>query len=220
MSIKTSADEWVRKGPTQAIAVVAAVGIIVGGLVGFGAGFKVEQSRTKDEVKKLQRQAAKAKAPTGALAGPLGQRIGEVTAISGASITVTAKKRGAQTLVTTVATRFETTERGTIADVHSGDRILVTAGGAEIIVLPADFKIGRKVTSIDSSSIKIAKGNGFPAGTLKTTDVHRVDTAKAAKLADVSTGDSVLAGGRARDNKVFNTIEVIVLPDGSGFANN
>ena len=63
MSIKTSTDEWVRKGPTQAIAVVAAVGIIVGGLVGFGVGFKVEQSRTKDEVKKLQKQAAKAKAP-------------------------------------------------------------------------------------------------------------------------------------------------------------
>lgn len=220
MSIKTSTDEWVRKGPTQAIAVVAAVGIIVGGLVGFGVGFKVEQSRTKDEVKKLQQQAAKAKAPARVPLGALGQRIGEVTAASGPTITLTTKRNGAQTLATTATTRYETTERGTIADVHSGDRILVTPGGAEIIVLSPDSELGRKVTKIDSSSIKIAKASGFPAGNLKTTDVHRVDTVKPAKLADVGTGDSVLAGGRAKDEKSFNTIEVIVLPDGSAFANN
>ena len=219
MSIKTSTDEWVRKGPTQAIAVVAAVGIIVGGLVGFGVGFKVEQSRTKDEVKKLQQRAAKAKTPTGVPVGALGQRIGEVTAASGPSITVATKRNGTQTLATTAATRFETTERGTIADVHSGDRILVTAGGGEIIVLSPDSKLGRKVTKIDSSSIKIAKATGFPAGNIKTTEVHRVDKVKPAKLVDVSTGNSVLAGGREKDAKVFNTIEVIVLPDGSAFAN-
>jgi hypothetical protein len=211
MSIKTSADEWVRKGPIQAIAVIAAVGIIVGGLVGFGVGFKVEQGRTKDEVKQLKAQA-KAK---GVLVGPIRKRAGKVTAISGPSITLATGKNGSLTLATTATTRFETTARGTIADVHSGVRVFVTPGGGEIMVLSAGSKLGRLVTKVDSSSITIA-----PKGNIKTKDVHLVDIVKPAKLADVSTGDNVLAGGNAKDNKVFSTIEVIVLADGSGFANN
>jgi hypothetical protein len=83
------------------------------------------------------------------------------------------------------------------------------------MVLSAGSKLGRLVTKSDSSSIAIA-----PKGNIKTKDVHRVDLVKPAKLADVSTGDNVLAGGNAKDNKVFSTIEVIVLADGSGFANN
>jgi hypothetical protein len=218
MSIKTSADEWVRKGPTQAIAVIAAVGIVIGGLIGLGVGFKIEQSRTKSDVSKLQKELkAKTTAP-GAAAGALGQRLGKVTATGSGSITMTTKQRGTQTIVTTSTTVMETTVRATIADVHSGGRILVTPGGKEIIVLADTSKLGRVVDTVGSDTIKIAKGNGAPAGGVKTADVHVIYTLKTITAADVKSGNPVLVGGRAKDDKTFNAVELIVLPADSGFA--
>jgi hypothetical protein len=218
MSIKTSADEWVRKGPTQAIAVIAAVGLVVGLLIGLGVGFKIEQSRTKSDVTKLQKQL-KAQTPTkGSSSGALGQRVGKVSATKPGSITVTTKQRGAQTVVTTGTTLFEQAAHGTIADVHTGLRVLVTVGAKEMIVLPATSKLGRVVTKVGSDLIKIGQGNGLPAGSFKTADVHLVSTVKAATAADVHTGDSVLVGGHATNPTTFEAVEFIVLPAGSGFA--
>ncbi len=219
MSITTSADEWVRKSPTRAIAVIAAVGVVVGGLIGLGVGFKVEQSRTKSDLASLRKQLKAKGTSTGVPTGLLGQRIGKVTAAKPGSFTVTTKRRGTQTLTTTADTVFEEAVRGTIADVNSGDRVLVTIGGNEIIVLPPTSKLGRIVEGVGSDSIKIAKGNGHPAGAIKTGDVHLVSNAKPAKAADVSNGDSVFAGGRARSQKTFAAIEIILIPAGSGFAN-
>jgi hypothetical protein len=218
MSIKTSADEWVRKGPTQAIAVIAAVGIVIGGLIGLGIGYKIEQSRTKSDVSNLQKQLRAKTTPKTAATGALGQRVGKVTATGSGSLTVTTKQRGAQTIVTNNKTVFESTVRATIADVRSGRRILVTPGGKEIIVLAESSKLGRVVAAVGSASINIAKGNGFPAGEIKTKDVHVVYTLKAGTVADVKTGDPVLVGGRAKDDKTFTAIEAIVLPADSGFA--
>jgi hypothetical protein len=218
MSIKTSADEWVRKGPTQAIAVIAAVALVVGAVIGLGVGFKIEQSRTKSDVTKLQKRL-KAQTPTkGSSTEALGQRVGKVTATKAGSITVTTKKRGTQTVVTTATTVFAKAAHGTIADVHTGLRVLVTVGATEIIVLPATSKLGRVVTKVGSDLIKIAKGNGLPAGSLKTADVHLVSTAKPATAADVSTGDSVLVGGHTTNPTTFEAVEIIVLPADSGFA--
>jgi hypothetical protein len=218
MSIKTSADEWVRKGPTQAIAVIAAVGLVVGALIGLGVGFKIEQSRTKSDVTKLQKQL-KSKTPTkGPVTGALGQRVGKVTATNPTSITVTTKQRGAQTLTTTAKTVIEKATPGTIADVHTGLRVLVTVGAKEMIVLPATSKLGRVVTKVGSDLIKIGKSNGLPAGSFKTADVHLVSVAKPATAADVSTGDSILVGGSAKSTSTFAAAEIIVLPASSGFA--
>ena len=214
MSIKTSADEWVRKGPTQAIAVVAVVGIIVGGLIGLGVGFKIEQSRTKDQVNKLQKQAAS----LGVVIGSLGRRVGPVTATSAKTLTVTTKKDGSQTLETTPQTLIGRATAGTIADVHPGRRILVTNGGSEIIVLSATSRLGRPVTNVGSAAITVKNEKNGKSGTIKVAGVHRVATLKPAKLADVSKGDQVMAFGRAKDGKTFSTVEVILLPDGSGFA--
>jgi hypothetical protein len=218
MSIKTSADEWVRKAPTQAIAVIAAVGLVVGGLIGLGVGFKIEQSRTKSDVTKLQKQLRAKSTPKGTFSGVLGQRVGKVTATKADSITVTTNKRGTQTIFTTSKTIFEKTARGTIADVHVGLRVLVTVGAKEMIVLPATSKLGRQVTKVGSDLIKIAKANGLPAGSFKTADVHLVSTTKSATTADVSSGDSILAGGHATAATTFDAAEIIVLPAGSGFA--
>jgi hypothetical protein len=219
MSIKDSADEWVRKGPTQAIAVVAAVGLVIGGLIGVGVGYKVEQSRIKSDVKKLQTRLRAATVPATNGKRALGQRVGTVTTTSGANITLTTKKRGAQVLVTNPSTVFETAVRGTIADVRSGRRVLITAGGNEIVVLPVASKLGRVVSAVASDFIKVAAGNGAPASRIDTPKVHRVETLKPAKFADVGKDDKVLAGGRATNGDNFAATEVIVLPADSGFTN-
>jgi hypothetical protein len=217
MSIKSSADEWVRKGPTQAIVVIAALGIVVGGLVGLGVGYKVEQSRTKSDVEKLQKQLKTKAAATGPVTCALGQRVGKVTASSAGSITVSTKKGGTQTLASTAKTVFGKAVRGTIADVHSGLHVLVTVGGKEMIVLPSGSKLGRAVTSVGSDKVKIAKGNGAPAGSISTADINLVSKVDKATAADVKTDDEILAGGCARAAKTFEPIEVIILPADSGF---
>jgi hypothetical protein len=217
MSIKTSADEWVRREPTQAIAIVTAVALVLGALVGFGVGFKVEQSRVKSDVKKLQNRINSTVAPKKTGKGLLGQRVGTVTAVSSGKITVKTKKRGLVVVSTTATTTFEKAARGTIADVVSGKRVLVTAGGNEIVVLPAGSKLGRVVSVVASDFIKIANGNGAPAAKIKTPDVHRVETLATAKSADVAVGDNVLAGGVPTGAKAFAATEVIVLPADSGF---
>ena len=56
MAIKDSAEGWVRGKPVLAMVVVALIGAVVGGVIGLGVGFKVEQSRTRDDVKRLQQQ--------------------------------------------------------------------------------------------------------------------------------------------------------------------
>jgi hypothetical protein len=217
MPIKTSADEWVRKGPTQAIAVVAAVALVIGAVIGLGVGFKVEQSRTKSDVKKLRAQLSATGAPKNAGKGALGQRVGTVTTASGGTITIKTKKNGSVAIATTATTKFENAARGTIADVQSGRRILVTAGGNEIVLLPVGSKLGRVVSAVASDFIKIAGGNRKPGAKIKTPNVHRVEITKPAKLADVGTGDFVLAGGTATGAKAFTATEVILLPPDSGF---
>ena len=83
MSIKDSAETWVRGAPGQALILVAAVGIVIGGVVGLGAGFKIEQNRTRSDVKKLRAQLQQGVGGSGGTApsasASLGQRIGKVT---------------------------------------------------------------------------------------------------------------------------------------------
>ena len=74
------------------------------------------------------------------------------------------------------------------------------------------------VKSVGSDAITIANEKNGKSGTIKVAGVHRVETLKPAKLADVSKGDQVMAFGHAKDDKTFSTVEVILLPDGSGFA--
>lgn len=215
MSFKSGSEEWVRKGPIQAIALIAAAGIVVGGLVGLGAGYKIEQNRTRSDVKRLEHQiqAGGVKAASGAL----GQRVGKVTAYVSGSITVSTKQRGTQVLTTTPATAFEKAVKAKLANVVAGSRILVTRAGDEIIVLPTTSKLGRVVNTVGRDSITIAAGNGSPAGTVKTSGVI-VSTVATATSAAVKVGSEVLAGGRATTKTTFAANEVILLLPGSGFA--
>jgi len=219
MSIKTSADEWVRTGPTRAIAVIAAVGLVIGGLIGAGAGYKIEQSRTKSDVKRLQRQL-KAAAATGTdtRTGPLGQRVGKVTAAKAGSFTVTTKKRGSQEIKTSALTLITKAVTGSVSDIVSGRRVLVTKDVHEVLVLPANSKLGRNVAKVGSDFFTIAKPNGTTAARIKLSDVKAVSTTASATAADIKAGLDVVAGGRETVNKVFNAVEVVVLPANSAFA--
>jgi hypothetical protein len=216
MSIKTSAEEWVRKGPTSAMAVVAAAGLVVGAVVGLGVGYKIEQNRTKDDVKRLQ-QELKAANPT-AGSGPLGQRVGQVKAITASSITLSTKKRGSQEIKTTTATRFQMAVTGTSANIVSGRRVLVTDDATEIIVLSPESRLGRVVSKVAGDFFTIARPNGATASRIKTANLKVISTLKPATSADVKSGDDIIAGGRAATDAAFNAIEVIVLPADSGFS--
>lgn len=219
MSIKTSADEWVRSGPTRAIAVIAAVGLVVGAVIGAGVGFKVEQNRTKDDVKRLQRELAAA-TPAGQVkgSGPLGQRVGKVTAATAGSITLATKQRGSQEAKTTTATTFGTAVTGTTADIVAGSRVLVTDNGREIIVLLPASRLGRVVSRVGGDFFTIARPSGATASRIKMTNLSAISKVKPGTSADVKTGVDLIAGGRAATDDVFNTVEVIVLPTDSGFA--
>jgi hypothetical protein len=215
VAIKDSVENWVRGKPMQAVVLIAAGGIVLGGVVGLGAGWKIEQNRTKNDVKRLQ--ASGGASATGS--GPLGQRTGTVSAITDGTLTLVTKKSGTQAVKTTTLTNVEQASKGTPADITVGRRLLLTLNGNDVIVLSKGSKLGRLVTSVTTDSFAVAKPNGSRGVNIKTANVKVVDTLTPAKLTDVKTGSLVLAGGRASGKTAFNASEVILLPDGSAFAN-
>ncbi len=221
MSIKDSAETWVRGAPGQAMILVAAVGIVIGGVVGLGAGFKIEQNRTRSDVKKLRAQLQQGVGGSGGTAptasASLGQRIGKVTTTAGGTLTVVTKRQGTQSVHTTGTTRYEQLVKGSTANVVVGRRILVTVSGDAVVVLPAGSQLGRMVTNVSSDSITIAKAKNAKAGVIPISKVKVVDTTSAATAADFKTGTEVLAGGRGTGHD-FSAVEVILLPTGSPFA--
>lgn len=221
MSIKDSAETWVRGAPGQAMILVVAVGIVIGGVAGLGAGFKIEQNRTRSDVKKL-RTELQGQAGSGgsapAAAGSLGQRIGRVTAASAGTLNLATKRKGAQTLHTTTTTHFEQLGKGSTADIVVGRRVLVTVAGNAVIVLPGSSQLGRIVQTVAGDSFALAKTNNAKGGSIPMNKVKEVDTTSAATFADFKVGTEVLSGGRG-SGQDFNAAEVILLPAGSPFAN-
>jgi len=214
VAIKDSAENWVRGKPMQAMVLIAAAGIVLGGIVGLGAGWKIEQNRTKDDVSRLK--AGSGGAAVGS--GPLGQRVGKVSAVTDGTLTVVTKKAGTQAVKTTTLTSVEQATKGTPADITVGRRVLLTLNGNDVIVLPAGSKLGRLVSNVTTDSFAVAKPSGARGAQIKTSNVKVVDITAPAKLTDIKSGSLVLAGGRASGKSAFNAAEVIVLPDGSAFA--
>ena len=215
MAIKDSAETWVRGKPLQAMTLVAAVGVVLGGLLGLGAGFKIEQNRTKDDVSKLQQQI-KASGVTGL--GPIGQRAGKVTSTSAASVTIDTKQQGKQEIKTTANTKIEKAVAAGNSDIVVGARVLLTLNGSDVIVLPKGSRLGRLVLAVSSNEFQIAKANGARGGKIPMKNVKHVSTTSTAALSDIKKDASVLAGGRATSKKAFAAVEVILLEPGSGFA--
>ncbi len=217
MALKDSLQRWLRSGP-QAVAVVAAVALVIGALLGLGLGYKIEKSRTQSDVKRLQKEIKKlGGGGQKKKGGAVGQRIGKVTANVNGTLTVTTAKTGSQVVQTTSATKVEHATNGKVQDVTVGRRVLVTPGGAEVLVLPATSPLGRVVQKTSSTSFTIAAGNGAPAGVVKTATVRRVEVASPEALSAIKPGARVLAGGRASTKAVFDAVEIIELPTDSAF---
>jgi hypothetical protein len=217
VAIKDSAETWVRGKPTAAMILVAAIGVVVGGVLGLGAGYKIEQNRTSSDVAKLKNEL-KAKGVQNT-AAPLGQRVGKVTAVTSNSISVQTPKQGVQEMRTSSATQVEKTAAAKTSDIAVGKRILVTISGTDVIILPTGSKLGRVVSIVSKGSFQIRTVRGKNSPKLALNNVKHVSTLTAAKLSDVKTGSGILAGGRSTSNKkVFAASEIILLPTGSGFA--
>ena len=219
MGIKDSTEDWVRGKPAQAMILVAALGLVVGGVIGLAGGYKIEQSRTKSDVKRLQDQlkgAVASGAPIGATV-KLGQRVGKVTTVNGTTITLTTNRLGSQQIKTSATTAFEKTAKGTTSDIAVGSRVLVALKGADIVVLPNSSRIGRLVTNVGSANFSIASQKGSRAETIKLAKVKNVSVTTPAGQSDVKVDSEVLAAGRSAGNSTFGAVEVILLPPNNPF---
>lgn len=214
MAIKDSAESWVRGRPVPAMGVVALIGVVVGGVIGLGVGFKVEQSRTRSDVRRLQQQL-KDKGSVNPN-GPIGQRVGKVTGTSAGSLSLNTKLQGPQQITTTATTTYEKTAAGKTSDIAVGRRVLVAAAGRDVIILPAASELGRAVSGVGSDTFSLKNKDGREVK-VKLKSVQKVYTLTTAKAADAKVGADVLVGGRSAGKNAFAAAEVIVLPAGSGF---
>jgi hypothetical protein len=213
VAIKDSAESWVRGKPVLAMVVVALIGVVVGGLIGLGVGYKIEKSRTQDDVKRLQQQI-KSKGSSNPN-GPIGQRVGEVSGSSAGSLSLKTKLQGAQQITTTATTPYEKTAAAKASDIAVGRRVLVATGGREVIVLPAASKLGRVVANVGKDTFAITNKDGRQVK-VKLANVQKVYTLTPAKATDAKVGADVLVGGRSAGNG-FAATEIIVLPVNSTF---
>ena len=219
MTIKDAAETWVRRGSLQAISVVAAVGLVIGGVLGLGVGYKIEQNRTRSDVKRLKAQiGGSAVGGVRQTVGALTQRVGRVTAVAPGTITMITKHGRAQVLQTSATALIEKTVKGHTTDIVVGRRVLVTVGGAEVIVLSSESSIGRVVKAVGSDSFSVPDPNGRTPMRVKFRVVKVVDTISTAKRSDIVIGSQIVAGGHASVGGAFTVTEVVLLPAGSGFA--
>jgi hypothetical protein len=214
VTIKDSAEGWVRSKPMLAMVAVAALGLVIGGLVGLGVGYKVEKNRVQDDVQRIKSQLKDTGATTSSKKTV--QRVGEVKAVSGTTLTVTTKLQGDQDIHTSSTTKFLKTAEGKTADIAVGKKLLVAAGGKEIIILSDDSEIGRQVTRVSDDGFVVALKEG-KSGTVKAMDVQKVYTLTPATAADAKVGTGVVVAGKQAGTDGFQASEVIVLPDGSAF---
>jgi len=231
VSIKTSMESWAHRTPSRAIALIAAVGIVLGGLLGAATGFKIEQGRTRADVKRLKAEIARQQ--TGASKGRHGtrvaasptlspvERVGTLTATSTSLLTVRTQHRGIQRLHVAAATRFEQSLAGSAKNIAVGRRVLLSFNGADMIVLPNTSTLGRTVTRVNNreftlAPIPYAKRSARPATILLST-VLSVEQAAPANVSDAKVGNDVIAAGHPTASG-FTATEVILLPHNSPFA--
>jgi hypothetical protein len=218
MGIKDSTSNWVRGKPAQAMILVGALGLVIGGVIGLAGGYKIEQSRTKSDVQRLQQEIRDAQAKGVDIGGgPLGQRVGKVSAVKDTTLTLSTNKQGDQTVTTSANTAFESTTKGSTSDITVGSRLLVALNGANVIVLPKDSNLGRLVTAVGSETFSIARPKGGRPLTIKLDKVKDVSTTTPTDLSAVKVDAEILAGGRAVGKGSFAATEVILLPANNPF---
>jgi len=207
------------KGMSAGTPIGSAVGILVVGLVvGLGAGYKIEQTRTKNAVKNAKAAKAAKNTPAQGTAATANVRIvGKVGVATPTEITLGGN--APRKFLTNATTIVVKASPGTPADIAAGGKVVwkPKAGqptqADEVIVLPADAKIGVPVVSATPTSMELKSENGNITVNTSSATVEKVS---AAKLTDVSVGAKIVAQAR-RAGSTITAMEIIVLPSSSRF---
>jgi hypothetical protein len=213
------------KGMSFGALIGSAVAILVVGLViGLAAGYKIEQTRTKNDVNRLKeankatgsKPSKNAPPPTATtsvrLAGTVGTATNGTVTLSGGT--------SPQTFQTDTTTAVVRATPGSASDITAGQRVVwqgksgQLTQAAEVIVLPADAKIGSVVVSATPTSMQITSSNGNLTINTSGATVDKVTTAA---LTDVTPGNKIVAQARLAGS-TDTAIEIILLPSSSKFA--
>jgi hypothetical protein len=205
--------DWARRTPGAAVAVVGAVALLIGTAVGFGIGYKVEQSRTRADVTRLKQNVASLTPTTTTATGAFARRAGRVTAVTSNSLTVTLAD-GKHLTITTTSAAVDQATKGTRSDLAAGRRLLATPKVREILVLPIGSKVGLPVTAVANGVVTVTSPKGRNTK-LKTTNDTVVDVASRGTGSDLAVGANIVAFGQGTP---FDAVEIIIVPGGSAFA--
>ncbi len=194
--------------------------LVVAGVAGFAIGFKVEQSRTRNEVKKAkQGQTAKKKKKVAVKATAVSV-IGKVSAKTSNTMTVVDGRGTEHKIAFGKASVVVIAAKADQGALKTGMKILYWPvkgnykTASEVVVLPADAKVGAKVTKTDANSVTLAgaKGNAIVVSTTGAT----YDTVTAGHLGDIPNNAEVSIRALKRGTTV-TAVEVVVLPAGTAF---
>jgi hypothetical protein len=216
----TFGDVIKRQSLTTLLGAVALV-LVVGLGAGFAIGYKVEQSRTKDDLKKARENATAkaAKNNTGSAAAV--RLIGKVDATTAENVSVAVTGKPSRKVAIRSTTIFVKAVPGSAADIKKGSRVVWKAkkgslnAAEEVIVLPAQAKLGILLTDAASGSMtyKTTKGKDFKVTTTGAT----IEKVEDATKDDVAKGSTIMAQSR-QTNDVLTATEIIVLPAATKFA--
>ena len=191
----------------------AAVILVVGAVVGLGAGYKIEQTRVKNDVKAAEARASKKTAAQTQNANV--QLRGKVVATTANTVNLTVTTQ----FLTNQATIMVKATPGTPTDIAAGARVVWRAKKGQptqadaVIVLPANAKMGWSVVNASANSMTL-KG-GTTNVTVSTTGAT-VEKVTSAKPTDLAAGTKLVTQAR-QTNQTLTAIEVIVLPSTSTF---
>ena len=217
MPSSTSRTGW-RGQSTGVVAGVSAIALVVALIAGVGIGYKIEQSRTKDDLARAKKAAAAAVGIGNTTSGASVRLTGVVTAASAGSVTITVKAGGAKTVKVSGGTIVVKASAGSISDVATNTRIVVQGAGSltvakALIVLPKTARLGLLVSTVAADKTSLTVGAKKAKVTIKGATVYRVANAT---LTDITKGTTVIVQA-ANANADPLATEIIVLPSGTSF---
>ena len=215
----------IRRMSTGALVGSAVVVLVVGLVIGLAGGYAIEHQRTKNDVANAKKQAATKASNsssqgtgTGSSGGAAVRLTGKVGTTTADEVTLT-ENGATKKFLTNSSTVVVKASPGSASDITTGSRVVwrpvpgQLAQAAEVVVLPANAKMGSEVVSATPTSMTI-KSNGKTV-TISTQGAT-VENVTTAKTTDIAAGDKLVAQAR-QANGATTATEVIVLPTSSKF---
>jgi hypothetical protein len=213
-SIATKVKDW----SNGLLIGVTTIVLVVGLIVGFGLGFKVEQGRIRTKNKKSALVAGKKTRKKVVLPAAV-RAIGDVSATTANIVTITPAKGPARRFVLGKGSLIVKASRGSVSDVVSGARMTYKPGGQlrakEIVVLRgAQARMGVLLTGATPTSMTFTVG--AKRVTINTSGAA-VDTVATGTKSDITKGAKVIVQGRRIKTGALVVTEIVVLPSNSAF---